>query len=69
MDNVHMLDPHARMTVEEALAYAAKEDLKDVLIIGYDQNDDLVVRSSAMNCKDALWMLEKAKHYTLNPDE
>lgn len=48
-----------------ALAFAENDNLKEVLIVGYDSDGDLVVRSSRMNRQDALWLAEMLKHHIL----
>ena len=48
-----------------ALAHAKAGRLQDVLIVGYDANGDLYVRSSRMDRKDALWLSEQLRKYAL----
>ena len=48
-----------------ALAHAKAGRLQDVLIVGYDANGDLYVRSSRMDRKDALWLSEQLRQYAL----
>lgn len=40
--------------------------MADVLVIGYDRDGDLVIRSSRMDRKDALWLCEMARAWALN---
>ena len=49
------------VTVTGALDLASKIDYKEILILGYDKDDDLYVISSKMDSKDALWMLRNAE--------
>jgi hypothetical protein len=42
------------------------KNLTDVLIIAYDKDGDLFIRSSHMDKKSALWMIKQAELYTLN---
>jgi hypothetical protein len=65
MTNVKYLPPSENYTVEQALNNSLSCNLKEVLIIGYDNDDDLFVRSSKMNRKDALWLLQSAIFYTM----
>lgn len=51
------------MTPQQALDSAKALEPMDVLVIGYDQNGELLVRSSRMDRKDALWLVEAAKRY------
>lgn len=51
---------------EQALHSALQLDLSDVLVIGYDADGVLLVRSSHMTCAEALWLLEKAKRWALS---
>lgn len=61
MDKVAFLPASVTMTPEQALDSAKHLELKDVLVIGYDADGDLLIRSSRMIRRDALWMLEAAK--------
>jgi hypothetical protein len=60
--DVIQLNPHTNMTVEECLEYCRLEqdDYQDVMVLSYNQDNELVVRSSHMSRKDALWMLMAA---------
>jgi L-ascorbate metabolism protein UlaG (beta-lactamase superfamily) len=53
------------MTPEQALDSAKRLEYKDVLIIGYDDDGELLIRSSRMSRSDALWLLESAKLRTM----
>ena len=59
MADLVMLNPHERMTAEQCLSHCAldHENFQDVMVIGYDHDGELIVRSSAMSRKDAVWML------------
>jgi len=52
-------------TVEQALDMASKANYKEILILGYDKDDDLYVVSSQMDTKDALWILRNAENEIL----
>lgn len=67
MNNVVTLGigAHDRMSVEQVINSAAGMDLSDVMILGYDKDNELVVRSSEMDRANALWMIEKAKLHAL----
>lgn len=49
-----------------ALEFANNNNLQDVLIVGYDGDGDLLVRSSRMDRKDALWLSEQLRIYALD---
>lgn len=51
-----------------ALEFANNDNMQDVLIIGYDGEGQLLVRSSRMDRKDALWLAEQLRDYALNPE-
>lgn len=70
MADIHTLPVSAHLTVEQALDVAKRDfsDAKDVLMIFYDADGELCMRSSHMDRKSALWMLEKAKQWTLDGD-
>jgi hypothetical protein len=62
MTKIIQLKAHENMTVEECLEYCRREqaDYQDVMVLSYDQDGELLVRSSLMSRKDALWMLMAA---------
>ena len=68
--NVIALPASESFTPELALLSAQEfvrdENLKDVLVIGYDGDGTLLIRSSKMTCAEALFMLEKAKAWALS---
>ena len=57
------------MTPEQALQsarqFAEHGGLQDCLVVGYDSDGDLFVRSSRMDRKLALWFAEQLKVYAL----
>jgi len=57
---------NGNMTVEEALNVAKNEDLQDILIIGYDQDNELFAASSKMDMGEAITMASMFNHITLN---
>jgi len=61
---VHELGAHSNMSVSQALELCLREKLTDVMILGY-KDDKLIIRSSTMSHKDALWMLKHAEIHTL----
>ena len=69
MKNVIAFPATDTMTPEQALIsaleFARSDNMQDVLIIGYDGDGGLLVRSSRMNRKDALWMSEQLRIYAL----
>lgn len=52
-------------TPEQALMSALQFTLQDVVVIGYDTNGELFIRSSRMDRKDALWLAEMFRDYLL----
>ena len=66
MSNLLRIPPSVTMTAEQALSSAlvdAEEgDLTDVLIIGY-RDGDLYIRSSRLNCAEALFLANKAMRW------
>lgn len=60
MSNIKKLPPSNNMNVEQALNYALTDDLQDALIIGYNQDGDLVILSSHMTKAEAAYMLMQA---------
>jgi len=51
-----------RRTVREVLAEARKDDLKEVLVLGYDTSDRPTLIGGCMRNADALWLIEWAKN-------
>lgn len=62
MTEVIQLGAHSKMTVEECLDYCCleKDKYQSVMVLSFDEDGDLLVRSSHMSRKDALWMLMEA---------
>ena len=71
MKQVHELPAAVTFTPELALKsmlnFSERNDLTDVVCIGYDSNGELIIRSSKMDRKDALWMAEQLKMWALDP--
>lgn len=59
MTDLVNLPPHERMTPTECLSLCARDaaNYQEVIVIGSDQDGELLVRSSAMSRKDAVWLL------------
>lgn len=56
---IHQLNPHTNMTTDECLAYChrSSDQYQDVIVIGYDKDGDVIVRSSHMSRAEAVFML------------
>ena len=54
-----------RQALLSAMEFADNDNLQDVLIVGYDGTGELVVRSSRMDRKDALWLSEMLRDWAL----
>lgn len=65
-DGVFRLPASTTYNVEQALASAQQENLQDVLIIGYDAEGVLFIRSSRMTCAEAAFLANKAMHWSLS---
>lgn len=67
MNNTKVIELPAstNYTAEQALQSALKADLTDVLILGYDQDGDLFVRSSKMTRAEGLFMVKKAEQWCM----
>ena len=48
-----------------AMEFSDADNLQDVLIVGYDGEGHLMVRSSRMDRKDALWLAEMLRDWAL----
>ena len=68
-DNVFPMPPAETLTpalaLLSALDLANANMLSDVLALAIDTDGDLVVRSSRMDRKTALWLVELARQYVL----
>ena len=67
MTNLIRLPPTTTMTAEQALESALvdaqSKHLADVLIIGYDEDGDLFIRSSRLTCAQAFFLASKAARW------
>jgi hypothetical protein len=59
------LPPSTTFTVDQALDDVKQMQLTDVLILGYDEDDALIVRSSRMTRAEALFLIELGKIHTM----
>lgn len=65
-EKVIELPASTNYTAEQALHSALKAGLTDVMVIGYDEDGDLFVRSSKMTRAEGLFMAEKAKEWSIH---
>lgn len=69
MDNVYTFPATEDMTVRQALISAfdllRDNDLDEVIVVGHDSCGKLIVRSSKMTRRDALWLAEQLKMHAL----
>lgn len=67
--NIIALPASVNYTPEQALLAALEfcrdDNLTDVMVIGYDSDGVLIIRSSKMTRADGLFMLENAKKWTM----
>jgi hypothetical protein len=68
-EKVISLPTSTNYTAEQALQSALQMELTDVMIIGYDFEGCLFVRSSKMTKAEGLFMAEKAKHWAMTGGE
>lgn len=68
MGEIHDLGPHDRMSPEEALQTCIRdiETFQCVLILGWDNDGDLIHRSAGLTRGDANWLVDAAKQDILN---
>lgn len=71
--NIIALPASVNFTPEQALLsaleFAREDNLTDVMVIGYDADGVLIIRSSRMSRADGLFMVEKARQWTLGGEE
>ena len=48
-----------------AMEFADNDNLQDVLVVGYNKEGELIIRSSRMDRKDALWLSELLRQWAL----
>lgn len=66
-DNVHYLDVVTRLDIPvERVLEQAKDNLKDVVLVGWDKDGELYFASNKANGGEVLWLLEKAKKLLLD---
>jgi hypothetical protein len=63
--SVFRLPAATSFNVEQALNSALQENLSDVLVMGYDADGVLFIRSSRMTCAEAAFLAEKAKEWAM----
>lgn len=63
MTSIFRLPASTTFNPEQALNAAIMDDLADVLVIGYDRDGALVIRSSRMTCAEAMFMATKAARW------
>lgn len=72
MNNVLVFPATDTMTPQQALLsaleFANNNNLQDVLVVGYAGDGSLVLRSSRMDRKDALWLSEQLRKYALGDE-
>ncbi len=66
MSYILTLPPSSNYTPQQALEHSISLDLQDVLVVGYDQEGFLKVRSSKMTRAEVLWLLKQAELHTLD---
>ncbi len=67
--NVISMPASTSFTPEQAFESAKGIVLTDVLIIGYDEEGALFVRSSRLTRAEALFLLEKGRDYVMYPED
>lgn len=70
MAEIIALGPHERMTAEECLEFCArtKSEFQDVIVVGYDAEGKVMIRSSHMSRADAAFMLLAALDHARGKD-
>lgn len=64
-EKVVELPASVNYTPEQALQSALKAGLTDVIVLGYDEDGDLFVRSSKMTRAEGLFMVKRAEEWTM----
>lgn len=66
---VFRLPASTQFNAEQALHSALAENLCDVLVIGYDIEGCLFIRSSRMTCAEAAFLTTKAHQWAMSGGE
>lgn len=64
-EKVISLPASVNYTPEQALQSALQADLTDVMVIGYNKDGELFVRSSKMTRAEGLFMVKKAEEWSM----
>ena len=64
-EKVISLPASTNYTAEQALQSALQMELTDVMIIGYDFEGELFIRSSKMTRAEGLFMVKKAEEWSM----
>ena len=56
------------MTPDDVLGHASRTAWKELLVIGYDVDDNLISLNSGMTRRDALWLLEMERQQVLEQE-
>ncbi len=64
-EKVIALPASTNYTAEQALQSALQMELTDVMVIGYDFEGELFVRSSKMTRAEGLFMVKKAEEWSM----
>ena len=64
-EKVTTLPASTNYTAEQALQSALQMELTDVMIIGYDFEGELFIRSSKMTRAEGLFMVKKAEEWSM----
>lgn len=59
------IGPHERMTVQETLGQVMRENPKEVVVLFEDEHGNFQLRSSKIDRRGALWLIERARHYVM----
>lgn len=66
---VFRLPASSTFTAQQALESALGDGLKDVLVMGYDADGALYIRSSRLTCAEAAFLAQKGLHWALSGGE
>ena len=64
-EKVISLPASTNYTAEQALQSALQMELTDVMVIGYDFEGELFIRSSKMTRAEGLFMVKKAEEWSM----
>lgn len=69
MGDVTYLDVETRLDIPVERVLEGAQELKSVVLIGYNEEGEEVIFSSYSDGADILWLLKRIEHFLMHQDE